>query len=44
VLLTLPAATSAVMTLRVRAGAFQSTAAVPSQQDYTHAVEFLIPA
>ena len=44
VLLTLPAATSAVMTLRVRAGAFQSTAGVLSQQEYTHAVVFLIPA
>lgn len=44
VLLTLPAATSALMTLRVEAGAFQSTAGVPSQQEYTNAVVFIIPA
>jgi hypothetical protein len=44
VLLTLPAATSGLLKLTVGAGAFQSTASVPSQQDYTTAVLFVIPA
>lgn len=44
VLLTLPAATSGLMTLTVEAGAFLSTVGVPSQQDYTNAVVFIIPA
>lgn len=43
VVLTLPAATSGLMTLTVRAGAFQSATGVPSQQTYTTAILFAIP-
>lgn len=44
VLLTLPAATSGVMTLTVDAGAFQSTTGVASQQAYTMSILYTIPA
>lgn len=41
---TLPAGTSGVLVLEVRAGAFTSTAGVASQQDYSSGLLFQIPA
>ena len=43
VVVTLPAATTGLLTLEVPAGAFTSTTGVPSQQDYSIGVLFAIP-
>lgn len=44
VVVTLPAATTGLLKLKVPAGAFTSTAGVPSRKDYTIGVLFAIPA